>query len=54
MRRKLAAVAAALGAATLGVGTAVAQTDPGDVEPAQQAGFDFSAGQVVAEGHSIP
>ncbi|WP_199041174.1 PQQ-dependent sugar dehydrogenase [Glycomyces salinus] len=52
MRRKLAV--AALAIASLGVGTAVAHADPEEVEPAQQAGFDFGNGQVVAEGHSIP
>ena len=54
MQRKLAAAAAALAIAALGVGTAVAHADPEEAEPAQQVGFDFSSGEVVAEGLSIP
>ncbi|GAB3999225.1 hypothetical protein GCM10029992_27400 [Glycomyces albus] len=54
MRRKLAAAAAALAITTLGVGTAVAQTEPDEAETAQQVGFDFADGQVVGQGLTIP
>ncbi|THV42243.1 PQQ-dependent sugar dehydrogenase [Glycomyces buryatensis] len=54
MRRKLAAAAAALAIATLGVGSAVAHADPEEPGSAQQVGFDYSSGQVLAQGLSIP
>ncbi|GAB3659623.1 PQQ-dependent sugar dehydrogenase [Glycomyces tarimensis] len=54
MRRKLMVAGAMIAAAIMGVGTAVAQAQPDQVEPAQQAGFDFENGQAVAQGLSIP
>ncbi|GAB3231724.1 PQQ-dependent sugar dehydrogenase [Glycomyces halotolerans] len=54
MRRRLLVAAATFAAAAMGVGTAVAQEGPDQAEPAQQAGFDFSEGQVLAQGLSIP
>ncbi|WP_051392977.1 PQQ-dependent sugar dehydrogenase [Glycomyces arizonensis] len=54
MRRKLTVVGATLAAMILGIGTAVAQDDPSQVEPAQEVGFDFGDGQTIAQGLSIP
>ncbi|MCH7231816.1 PQQ-dependent sugar dehydrogenase [Glycomyces sp. L485] len=54
MRRRLTVAGATITAVIMGVGTAVAQVGPDQTEPAQQAGFDFGDGQVVAQGLSIP